>query len=70
MQPSYYQVKEILAEILKGRAKKASKVLLVAASDRKAQDISSSLKQGNCTVIDDSRSHSFTMCSEVKQTAL
>jgi hypothetical protein len=64
----YFQVKEILEEILKGHAKKTSKVLLVVASDRKAQDISSSLKRGNCTVIDDTRSHSFTICSRCSET--
>jgi hypothetical protein len=64
----YFQVKEILEEILKGHAKKTSKVLLVVASDRKAQDISSSLKRGNCTVIDDSHNHSFTICSRFSET--
>jgi hypothetical protein len=64
----YFQVKEILEEILKGHAKKTSKVLLVVASNRKAQDISSSLKQGNCTVIDDSHNHSFTICSRFSET--
>jgi hypothetical protein len=64
----YFQVKEILEEILKGHAKKTSKVLLVVASDRKAQDISSLLKRGNCAVIDDSRSHSFTICSRCSET--
>jgi excinuclease UvrABC helicase subunit UvrB len=59
---SYFQVKDILEEILRGHAKKTSKVLLVVASDRKAEDISSSLKRGNCTVIDDSHNHSFTLC--------
>ncbi|TVU26940.1 hypothetical protein EJB05_29516, partial [Eragrostis curvula] len=59
------KVKEILEQILKGHAKKTSKVLLVAA--RKAQDISSSLKLENCTVVteESQQGHSFTICSSV-----
>ncbi|GJN07000.1 hypothetical protein PR202_ga24785 [Eleusine coracana subsp. coracana] len=59
------KVKEILEEILKSHAKKTSKVLLVAASDKKAQALSSSLKRGNCTVTDGSHGHSFTICSSM-----
>lgn len=58
-----FKVKEILEEILKGHSKKTSKVLLVAASDKKVQALSSSLKRGNCTVTDGSHDHSFTICS-------
>ncbi|GJN13790.1 hypothetical protein PR202_gb00535 [Eleusine coracana subsp. coracana] len=59
------KVKEILEQILKGHAKKASNVLLVAASDENAKDLSSSLKLENCTVTDGSHDHSFTICSSV-----
>ncbi|GJN28317.1 hypothetical protein PR202_gb16426 [Eleusine coracana subsp. coracana] len=59
------KVKEILEEILQGHAKKTSKVLLVAARDKKAQSLSSSLKRGNCTVTNGSHGHSFTICSSM-----
>uniref|UniRef100_A0A0A9B2C3 DEAD/DEAH-box helicase domain-containing protein n=1 Tax=Arundo donax TaxID=35708 RepID=A0A0A9B2C3_ARUDO len=59
------KVKEILEKILKSHAKKTSKVLLVAASDKSAQRLSSSLKLENCTVTDDSHGNSFTICSSV-----
>ncbi|GJM88011.1 hypothetical protein PR202_ga04026 [Eleusine coracana subsp. coracana] len=59
------KVKEILEQILKGHAKKASNVLLVAASDENAKDLSSSLKLENCTVTGGSHDHSFTICSSV-----
>nr|CAB3463064.1 unnamed protein product [Digitaria exilis] len=58
-------VKEILEQILRSHAKKSSKVLLVAASNKKAQLLSSSLKLENCTVTDDSQGNSFTICSSV-----
>ncbi|XP_062202339.1 DEAD-box ATP-dependent RNA helicase 52B-like [Phragmites australis] len=59
------KVKEILEQILKSHAKKTSKVLLVAATDKKAQHLSSSLKLENCTVTDDSHRISFTICSSL-----
>ncbi|TVU50858.1 hypothetical protein EJB05_02250 [Eragrostis curvula] len=60
------KVKEIVEKILKGHAKKTSKVLLVAASDRKARDLLTSLKLENGAVIpNDSHGHSFTICSSV-----
>ncbi|RCV36452.1 hypothetical protein SEVIR_7G330400v4 [Setaria viridis] len=59
------KVKEILEQILQSHAKKSSKVLLVAASDKKAQHLSSSLKLENCTVTDGSHGTSFTICSSV-----
>ncbi|KAF8707097.1 hypothetical protein HU200_030329 [Digitaria exilis] len=59
------KVKEILEQILRSHAKKSSKVLLVAASNKKAQLLSSSLKLENCTVTDDSQGNSFTICSSV-----
>nr|CAB3459366.1 unnamed protein product [Digitaria exilis] len=58
-------VKEILEQILRSHAKKSSKVLLVAASNKKAQLLSSSLKLENCTVTDDPQGNSFTICSSV-----
>ncbi|CAO2147638.1 unnamed protein product [Urochloa humidicola] len=59
------KVKEILEQILQSHAKKSSKVLLEAASNKHAQQLSSSLKQGNCTVTDGSHGNSFTICSSV-----
>lgn len=59
------KVKEILEQILQDHPKKTSKVLLVAASDKKARLMSLSLKLENCTVIDDSCGNSFTICSSV-----
>ncbi|KAG2555818.1 DEAD-box ATP-dependent RNA helicase 40-like [Panicum virgatum] len=59
------KVKEILEQILKSHAKKISKVLLVAENDKKAQNLSSSLKLETCTVTDDTHGNSFTMCSSV-----
>ncbi|KAG2622992.1 hypothetical protein PVAP13_3KG025700 [Panicum virgatum] len=59
------KVKEILEQILQRHAKKSSKVLLVAASKKNAQHLSSSLKLENCTVTDDSHGNSFTICSSV-----
>ncbi|KAG8093592.1 hypothetical protein GUJ93_ZPchr0012g20387 [Zizania palustris] len=59
------KVKEILEQILNNHARKTTKVLLVAASDHEAKDLSSSLKLQNCTVTDDSHSNSFTICSSV-----
>ncbi|CAN6348943.1 unnamed protein product [Urochloa humidicola] len=59
------KVKEILEQILHSHAKKSSKVLLVAASNKNVQQLSSSLKRGNCTVTDDSHGNSFTICSSV-----
>ncbi|XP_062182331.1 ATP-dependent RNA helicase DBP3-like [Phragmites australis] len=59
------KVKEILEQILKSHAKKISRVLLVTASNHKAQHLSSSLKLENCTVTDDSHGNSFTICSSV-----
>ncbi|CAN6380542.1 unnamed protein product [Urochloa humidicola] len=59
------KVKEILEQILHIHAKKSSKVLLVAASNKNVQQLSSSLKRGNCTVTDDSHGNSFTICSSV-----
>ncbi|KAF8706543.1 hypothetical protein HU200_030825 [Digitaria exilis] len=59
------KVKEILEQILRSHAKKSSKVLLVAASNKKAQLLSSSLKLENCTVTDDPQGNSFTICSSV-----
>lgn len=59
------KVKEVLEQILQSHAKKMSKVLLVAGSDKKAQHISSSLKLENCTVTDASHGSSFTICSSV-----
>ncbi|CAN6330523.1 unnamed protein product [Urochloa humidicola] len=59
------KVKEILEQILQSHAKKSSKVLLVAASSKHAQQLSSSLKRGNCTVTDGSHGNSFTICSSL-----
>ncbi|TKV99254.1 hypothetical protein SEVIR_8G027100v4 [Setaria viridis] len=59
------KVKEILEQIMQSHAKQSSKVLLVAASDKKAQHLSSSLKLENCTVTDGSHGNSFTICSSV-----
>ncbi|KAL6906080.1 hypothetical protein ACP4OV_003681 [Aristida adscensionis] len=59
------KVKEILEQILKSHAKRTSKVLLVAGSDKKAHHLSSSLKLENCTVTDDLQGNSFTICSSV-----
>jgi len=63
----YFQVKEILEQILQNHPKKTSKVLLVVASDQKARHMSSSLKLKNCTVIDDSQGSSFTICSRYSE---
>lgn len=63
----YFQVKEILEQILQDHPKKTSKVLLVAASDKKARLMSLSLKLENCTVIDDSCGNSFTICSRYSE---
>ncbi|CAN6357619.1 unnamed protein product [Urochloa humidicola] len=59
------KVKEILEQILQSHARKSSKVLLVAASSKHAQQLSSSLKRGNCTVTDGSHGNSFTICSSL-----
>ncbi|WVZ88304.1 hypothetical protein U9M48_034840 [Paspalum notatum var. saurae] len=59
------KVKEILDQILQSHAKKTSKVLLVAGSCKQVQHLSLSLKQGNCTVTDDSHGNSFTICSSM-----
>jgi len=67
MNTSYFQVKEILEQILQRHAKKSSKVLLVAASKKNAQHLSSSLKLENCTVTDDSHGNSFTICSRCSE---
>ena len=64
---SHFQVKEILEQILKSHAKKISKVLLVAENDKKAQNLSSSLKLETCTVTDDTHGNSFTMCSRCSE---
>jgi hypothetical protein len=63
----YFQVKEVLEQILQSHVKKSSKVLLVAANDKKAQHLSSSLKLGNCTVTDGSHGNSFTICSRCSE---
>jgi hypothetical protein len=67
MNTLYFQVKEILEQIMQSQAKKSAKVLLVAASDKKAQHLSSSLKLGNCTVTDGSHGNSFTICSRCSE---
>ncbi|KAJ1264432.1 hypothetical protein BS78_08G000600 [Paspalum vaginatum] len=54
--------KDVLEQILQSHAKETSKVLLVAASDKKTQHISSSLKVENCTVADDSHGRAFIIC--------
>uniref|UniRef100_A0A0D9XWX0 DEAD/DEAH-box helicase domain-containing protein n=1 Tax=Leersia perrieri TaxID=77586 RepID=A0A0D9XWX0_9ORYZ len=59
------KVKEILEHILNNHSRKTAKVLLVAASNQEAQHLSSSLKLQNCTVTDDARGNSFTICSSV-----
>jgi hypothetical protein len=63
----YFQVKEILEQILQSHPKKTSKVLLVVASDQKTRQMSSSLKLKNCTVIDGSHGSSFTICSRYSE---
>jgi hypothetical protein len=60
---SFFQVKEILEQVLVKLASKTAKVLLVAANDHEAQKLSSSLKHEICTVPGDSHSSTFTICS-------
>ncbi|EMS65094.1 putative ATP-dependent RNA helicase ddx5 [Triticum urartu] len=62
---TYFQVKEILENVLENHASKTAKVLLVAANDNEAQKLSSSLKLEILTVNDGSQGSTFTVCSSM-----